>query len=196
MELDELQKVWSDLSDELEKQKELTHKIIMEMTKKKYTGKFQRFIKYEGMGAIICLGAALLLLMNFNRLDTWYYAAMGVLALLFLTGLPFLVLRSLYRIKSLNIQEGSYSDVLAAYARAKKQLLSVQRTGIYLSFVFGLISLPLAGKLINNRDVFQDTAWLWYLPVMIVFLLIFSRWAYKKYERATVSAEELLKEIY
>ena len=196
MELDELQKVWSDLSDQLEKQKELTHKIIMEMTKRKYKGKFQKFIRYEGVGAVICLGAAALLILYFYRLDTWYFMAMGLVALLFLIGLPVLVLRSLLQIKSIDIQKGSYKEVLTTYAQAKKQLLSVQRNSIYLSFVFGIISLPLAGKLINNKDVFQDNEWMWYLPVMLVFLLVFSRWAYKKYVGATNAAEELLKEMY
>ena len=195
MELEEMQKTWSDLSAELEKQKVLTHKIIMEMTKRKYRGKFSGFIKYEGIGAIVCLVAALLLALNFNSLDTWYFQAMGITALLLLTVLPVLVLRSLNRIKSIDILRDSYKDVLAEYARARKHLLGVQRAGIYLSFVFAAISLPLAGKLINNRDIFQETTWFWYLAGMMVFLLVFSRWAYGKYQRAVDSAEALLGEI-
>jgi cbb3-type cytochrome oxidase subunit 3 len=196
MELEEMQKIWSDLSGALEKQKVLTHKIIMEMTERKYRGKFMGFLKYEGFGAVICLVAAALLLVNFYRLDTWYFMAMGIAALLFLTGLPWVVLRSVNRIKSIDILNRSHREVLADFARAKQHLLKMQRTGIYLSFVFAAISLPLAGKLINNRDIFREMSSFWYLPVMFIFLLVCSRWVYRKYQKATSAAEELLREIH
>lgn len=196
MELEDLQSVWSEMSEQLEKQKKLTHKIIMEMTQQKYSNKFQKFMQYEGMGTVICFGMAMVLLFNFGKLDTWYFVLLGILALAFLVGLPIMVLRSIHRIKSVNIIEGSYKDTLINYARARKKLLFIQRLSIYLGFVFIFISLPLAGKLIRNEDLFLDSlTWLWYVPVMATFLYFFSRWAYKSYLRATEKAEALIRDL-
>jgi len=196
MELEELQSVWSEMSLQLEKQKKLTHKIIMEMTQRKYSDKFQKFMQYEGMGTVICFGMALVLLFNFGKLDTWYFMLLGILALAFLLGLPVMVLRSLYRIQSVNIIEGSYKDTLLTYARARKKLLHVQRLSIYLGFVFVFISLPLAGKLIRNEDFFSGSLmWLWYVPVLSAFIYFFSRWTYKSYLQATEKAEALIREL-
>lgn len=196
MELEELQSVWSEMSLQLEKQKKLTHKIIMEMTQRKYSDKFQKFMQYEGMGTVICFGMALVLLFNFGKLDTWYFMLLGILALAFLLGLPVMVLRSLYRIQSVNIIEGSYKDTLLTYARARKKLLYVQRLSIYLGFVFVFISLPLAGKLIRNEDFFSGSLmWLWYVPLLSAFIYFFSRWTYKSYLQATEKAEALIREL-
>lgn len=196
MELEELQSVWSEMSGQLEKQKKLTHKIIMEMTQQKYSNKFQKFMQYEGMGTVICFGMAMVLLLNFGKLDTWYFVLLGLLALAFLVGLPIMVLRSIHRIKSVNIIEGSYKDTLINFARARKKLLFVQRLSIYLGFVFIFISLPLARKLMRNEDLFLGSqTWLWYVPVMAAFLYFFSRWAYKSYLKATEKAEALIRDL-
>ncbi len=196
MELEELQSVWSDMSDQLEKQKKLTHKIIMEMTQEKYRNKFQKFLNYEGLGAIVCLGAAIFMLLNFQKLDTWYFILLGGFTLVFLIGLPVLVLRALYKIKNINILEGNYKDTLVNYARTRNQLLFAQRLGINFSYIFAVISIPLAGKLFNDKDVFlESTTWLWYVPVLLVMLFFFSRWGYKCYVGATDNAEALIKDL-
>ena len=196
MELEELQSVWSEMSMQLENQKKLTHKLIMDMTQEKYNRKFQKFVHYEGLGAIVCIGAAIWLLLNLHRLDTWYFMAMGLLALAFLVGLPVLVLLALRNIKNIRLADGTYSQTLLAYARAKNKLLYVQRLGIRLGYIFALISLPLSAKLMNDKDVFQEgLAWLWFLPAFLLFIFLFSRWGYRCYVGATNSAEQLLRDL-
>lgn len=88
MDLEEIQAVWSDLSKRLDQQKQLTDQLILDMTKRKYRRRFDKITLYEGMGAVVCFVAALLLLTNFHKLDTWYLQLMGVLAMLFLVLLP------------------------------------------------------------------------------------------------------------
>jgi len=184
------------MSDQLEHQKKLTHKLIMEMTQVKYGNKFRKFLQYEGLGAGVCFVMALLLLLNFAKLDTWYFITLGILALVFLIGLPILVLRALIRIRSIDITGGNYRDTLMKYARSKKNLLFVQRLVIYLSYVFVVISLPLAGKLLNDVNYFQrDLSWLWFIPAMVFVLYFVTRWAYRHYVRATERAEELIREL-
>lgn len=197
MELEELQSAWTQMSLQLEKQKKLTHQIIMEMTQQKYYRRFRKLFLYEGAGAVICLLAAAYLIWNISRLDTWYLLAFGGMALLFLTALPVWILYSLYRIQSIDLLQGLYRNTLLEFTRAKQRLLIAQRTAITLGFLFILIIFPLAGKLLNNEDFFKNNQyfWLWYVPLIGVFLFYFSRMAYRHYLRAIADAESLIRDL-
>jgi len=196
MELEEMQTAWSELSRQLENQKRLTHKIIMEMTQQKYSDKFRKFMRYEGLGAVICYAYALYILFNFGKLDTWYFEILGIAAMLFLLGLPIWILTAVKRIQTINILEGNYKETLLRYARARKQLLFAQRAAIYLCFVFIFISIPLSGKLLKNKDYFMNgLGWLWFIPVLGAFVFFFTRWSYRHYLDATNRAEDLIREL-
>lgn len=196
MNVEELQAIWDEMSSELEKQKRLTHEIIIKMTKERYKGQLQKIAKYEGIGAVICFGAALFIILNFYKLDTWYLMLCGVFTLMFLLVLPVLVLRSIQNMKRIDIAKGNYTSNLKAFHKARNQFLFVQRIGIALGFVLILTMLPVAGKILKNKDIFMNSeVLLWYMPIMIIFLLFFSRWGYKAYKNITQSAENILKEV-
>ena len=101
MDIEEIKAVWSEMSDQLEKQKKLTNEIILNMTQERYSNKFQKVTIIESFGAFICFIAALYLLLNFGKLDTWYLIMCGIITLGFMLILPVLVLRSLSKIKNL-----------------------------------------------------------------------------------------------
>ncbi len=195
MKVEELQSIWIEMSIELEKQKRLNRKIIMQMTQERYTTQLQKIAKYEGIGAVICFATALYILINFLKLDTWYLQLCGVFTLGFLLVMPALVLRSIRNMKKINIVNGTYTENLSAYSKARNQFLFLQRIGIGLAFILMLTTLPVAGKIMNGKDLFEGTqGWYWYLPVMVIFLVLFSRWGYGKYKRITQSAEQIIKE--
>jgi hypothetical protein len=195
MKVEELQSIWTEMSDELEKQKKLTHKIIMQMTQERYTNQLQKIAKYEGIGALFCFAIALYILINFFKLDTWYLQLCGAITLGFLLVMPTLVLRSIRNMKRINIVKGTYTENLSAYSKARNQFLFLQRIGIGLAFVLMIAILPVAGKIMNGKDFFAgNQGWYWYLPVMLIFLILFSRWGYGKYKRITQSAEEIIME--
>lgn len=195
MNVEELQSVWTQMSVELENQKKLTHKIIMQMTQVRYTNQLQKIAKYEGAGAFVCFAAALYLLLNFAKLDSWYLQLCGAFTLLFLLVLPILVLRSIWKMKRVNIVKGTYVENLTAFSKARNHFLFLQRIGIGLGFVLMVTTLPVAGKILKGKDFFAaNEAWYWYLPVMLGFLIIFSRWGYSKYKGITKSAENILME--
>ncbi|MGB5236981.1 MAG: hypothetical protein WBM43_05005 [Flavobacteriaceae bacterium] len=195
MKVEELQSIWTEMSDELEKQKKLTHKIIMQMTQQRYTNQLTKIAKYEGIGAIFCFAIAIYILINFLKLDTWYLQLCGVFTLAFLLVMPALVLRSIRNMRRINIVEGSYTDNISAYTKARNQFLFLQRIGIGLAFVLMITTLPVAGKLLKGKDLFENNhLWYFYLPLMLIFLGIFSRWGYGKYKSITQSAEKILME--
>ena len=195
MKVEELQSIWTEMSDELEKQKKLTRKIIMQMTQERYTNQLTKIAKYEGIGAVFCFAIALYILINFLKLDTWYLQLCGVFTLFFLLIMPMLVLRSIRNMRRINIVEGTYTDNISAYSKARNQFLFLQRIGIGLGFILMITSLPVAGKIMNGKDLFENNQlWYIYLPVMLIFLAVFARWGYGKYKSITQSAEKILLE--
>ena len=196
MDLEEIQTVWSEMTDQLEKQKKLTTELIMKMTQERYRTKFDKITFYETIGAVVCFVMALYLLVNINKLDTWYLLACGIFTVAFLIILPIITLGLLGKIKRMNIIKNSFKETIVGYTKSKNQLLLMQRVGIYLSFVLMFTCLPVFSKIMNNKDLFlQGKIWLTYIPVMVIFLLLFTRWGYKCYKNITNSAENILKEL-
>ncbi len=196
MDWEEMNDVWSELSEQLAYQQKLTDKIILKMTEARFYNRFSRIQMFETMGAIACFLMALVILVRFNELDTWYLICSGAFSVTYLLALPILVLRSLYKIQHLDISGGSYKDTLVRFFKARKELLLVQRTGIFFNFIILLISLPVLGKIFGNKDIMLEIdGWIWYIPVIIVIMVLISRWGYKCYKGVTWSAEEILSEL-
>lgn len=197
MELEEMQTTWSKMSDRLENQNKLTNKLIMEMTKERYKNKIGILSKYEGIGAIICFIMAILLISRFSELNTWYLTVSGVFTVCYLIVLPLIVLRSIKSMKSIDLTNNNYKETLIAYTQKKKQFLLTQKVGIYLNFILLVVSLPVIIKVFKGKDIFITNINLiyWYIPVMAVFLILFSIWGYGKYKNVTSSASHILEEL-
>ena len=79
----------------------------------------------------------------------------------------------------------------------EKQFLWIQKIGIYLNFSLLVASLPVVVKVLRGKDIFVSNINLvyWYIPVMVVFLVIFSTWGYSKYKNIADSASRTLEEL-
>ena len=198
MELEEMKTLWQEMSQQVEQQKKLTDTLIMDMTQQKYTQKFSKITTYESIGAAICFIMAILILVNFNKLNTWYLAACGIFTLSYLLTLPILVLRSLKTIRSINISSASYKESIVGFAKAKKQLLLIQKLGMYVNFILFLAIIPVSSKLLGDKDIFITGGSLWkygFIVIVAIAMIFVSRWGYGCYKNITNSAENILKEI-
>lgn len=196
MNVEDIQAIWSEMSEELEKQKKLTHEIIMQMTQQRYKSQLQKIANYEGLGAVLCFIIGIGLLLNLNKLDNWYEMICGVFTVVFLLVYPFLSLGSIRAMKRINITEGKYTDTLKAFTKARNNFLLIQRIGIGLGFVLIITILPVATRIIKGKDLFQATGvWIWYTPIMLIMMILISRWGYGHYKRITKSAGNVLGEM-
>jgi len=198
MELEELQSAWTQLSDELNHQKKLTNKIILDMTKQKYQNKFTTITKYETIGAFVCFAIAFFVILNFGKLDTWYLQVCGILTLLFLIVLPVMVLSTLKTIKNIDILNGSYKDNLKFYLKTKNRLLKLQQVGIAIGFVGLFFIVPVTSKIISNKNVFLTslkTEQYVIFAITMIAMVFFCKWAYNGYLKVTRSAQELLQDL-
>ncbi|APQ18975.1 hypothetical protein [Maribacter hydrothermalis] len=198
MELEELQSAWTQLSDDLNHQKKLTNKIILDMTKQKYQNKFTTITKYETLGAFVCFAIAFFILLNFSKLDTWYLQVCGILTLSFLIILPAMVLITLKKIKNIDIINGSYKENLKFYLKTKNRLLKLQQIGIAVGFIGLLFIVPVTSKIISNKNVFLTslkTEQYVIFAITLIAMVFFCKWAYNGYLKVTHSAQELLQDL-
>ena len=203
MELEEMKLLWDSMSEELEKQKKLTDKLIIEMTQQKYKNSLQRISIPETIGAIICYTFAIIILMNFEKYDHWFLILCAVLSLIILLFLPIFSLRAVSKMKRINIIKNSYKKTISQYTTGKKEFLLVGKFGIYVGipmiFLNAIIFAKIMGKDIelpenpNAREIILKLI----LPfsVAILYFVIFTRLVMRKYKKAFVQAEELLQEL-
>ncbi len=198
MELEEMQALWSDLTNQLDHQKKLTDKIIMNMTQEKYSNKFRTITTIETIGAIFCFTIGVCVLANFSKLDTWYLMLCGVIMVAFLLGLPVLALRALRKIRAVNITNKSFKEALLDFSKAKKNLMNIQKGAVAASFVVMIAASGVGAKILGNKDFFLVERNIWAnfsILLALVFVSFTSYWGYRSYSKITNSAENILKEL-
>ncbi|RFN58186.1 hypothetical protein [Marixanthomonas ophiurae] len=198
MELEEMQTVWSQMSGQLEQQKKLTDKIIIEMTQQKFKNRFSTLSFYEVLGAFICFAAAVVIVLNLDKMNTWYLMGCSILSIIFFLVLPIISLRSLYGMKHLNLTTNNYKETLVEFTKKKKRMLLIQRSGAALSALLMWLVVPVFMMAFNNKDFFQtekSTGLLIFYAATTIGIIIFARWGYGCYKSITARAEADLKEL-
>jgi membrane protein YdbS with pleckstrin-like domain len=198
MEIEEMQALWSDMSNQLEQQKKLTNEIIMNMTQERYSKKFQTVSIIESIGAVICFIGAGYILLNFEKLNSWIEISSGIITLSFYIVLPIIILRALRAVKKLNILEKNNKETLHEYLLKKKKLLMLQKYSIYACFVLMFAQLPVATKILLNKDFLEIPKSIESyigLSLVLIIAIFYARWGYNYYVRLTNSAEKILKDL-
>ncbi|MDB4291915.1 hypothetical protein N9954_00800 [Maribacter sp.] len=197
MTIEEMQDVWSEMTEKIDEQKRLTDKLILNMTQEKIKNKISSIARYEFLGAIVCFLGALGILLNIGKLDTWYLLASGIVVLAYLIVIPMIVLRQIGQMKNIDLLKNSFKQSLIEFTDKRKRFLFWQRTAIFSNFFLMVLILPVSSKLLSGKDLFveQSSVWAWYVILMLVFLIPFSLWGYRKYSRMTASMESLLLDL-
>ncbi|HMH22193.1 MAG TPA: hypothetical protein VK563_10465 [Puia sp.] len=195
MELEEMKSLWGEMSVELEKQKKLTDSLIIRMTKTDYRNKLNKILIPEAISSLGCFAGVAFILIDFQKLNTWYLMACGITSVLILFLLPVLSIKAIRNLRSVNISENNIRQSLLEYAQGRVQFVFVQKLSFYLGCILMLVILPVMGLLIAGKDLFTATRlWLWY-AVSFPFFYGVSRWVLKCYIRTATDAENMLKEL-
>jgi hypothetical protein len=196
MELEEMKVAWTTLSAQVERQKQLTDKLIMNMTQQRYRARLERLRRPEMIATVICIGMALLILFHFDRYDTPYLVVCGVISSLMLVLMPALSLVPIYRIGKLNLAEIPYKELVARYAKERRTFLAAQRLSFYLGFVLLITTLPVMVKVMGgNNTQIGSQFYGWALIGCFIAFAFFARRVYAYYVRSTSRLEDLLNEL-
>lgn len=195
MELEEMKTLWGEMSAEIDKQKKLTDSLIIKMTRLNYRNKISKILVPELLGSLVCVGFFIYIMINIQKLNTWYLMAFGLTGAFILLILPVLSIRAIYTMKSVKISADNYKQSLFKYSKGKLQFVFVQKLSFYLGGILLVVILPVMGMLMKGKNLFHETKlWVWYLVAAPLFYII-SRWVYKSYMKMTADAENILKEL-
>ncbi len=196
MELDDLKNNWESVTNQTAKQNILTYKIIDRMIQKKYNSKLNK-IKYpEWIGGTGCLLVLSYIVFNFNKLDTVFFQATGVITILLLIIMPALSFLSLMQFSLANDLNKSYSEAIKQFAYQKKRFVKYQKINVILSYLLLVTTILLLPQFFNGKKDLADNKYFWIFAFSFgyIFLLFFSKWVKKFYSDSLKQAEDLLKE--
>lgn len=196
MELAEMKSLWEEMTRQQQEQKLLNDKIIMEMTQLKFKDKLKGISFPETIGAIICFIIFIIIAAHLGEMDTWYLQVSGWFTAAFYLIIPTLSLRSIYRMQHLDLNNYNYTELLQEFHNRRSHFLFIQKLAIYLSFLLILFSLPVAAKILTDKDILLESKiWMYYIPIMTIFFFFFARWGYRCYANASAGAGKTLEEL-
>ena len=196
MELDDLKNTWTDIDNQLKTQQNLNPKMIDEMTKTKYYSSLKKIAYSEIIGVIICFAGAAYVVLNFSKLDTTFLQGVGVISILILLTLSVI---SLISLRQFNIKENvnePYAETLKVFATKKIRFHKFQQINITLSYLLLVSTIILLSKFFGGNDI-TDSKYFWVFSFSFgyIFLLFYSKWVMKYYNKTLRQTEELLQEL-
>jgi hypothetical protein len=195
MDLEEMQSLWQNLSVKVEKQERIQKEMLLEMTQARFNRKIDHIRIPEILGALVCLGYAGYLVINFGRIDLWYNQLFAVVNVLFFIILPWASMRAVYRMRGLQIHHLATAEMLGEFRRAKQNFWQVQQIAVWLAGVIVLTLLPVLGDIQDKMDKFvRAEFWMIYVPLAGTFLFLFSRYVLSKYRRIAQDLEDILQD--
>jgi hypothetical protein len=198
MELEEMKNIWDDMSQKIDKQKILTNKSIVNITKKRYVNKIRRISIHEITYAFISIIFSAFVLINFKKLDTWYLSISGIFVVLFLIITSILSIKRIRTLRYLDITGNTFKQSLLKYAKGKQRFINFIKVSSYLTIPFIVAFILITEKIFNNNNLIleNDFGVYWYvLPLGIIIQILFAKWILMKYTKAINEAENILKEL-
>jgi hypothetical protein len=198
MELDDFKNAWQDLNSQTNERTTLNIKIIDEMTRNKYNSGINRIVYSEFIGTVGCLASAVFISSHFDRLNTVFFRCTGVVAIL---SLVLLSLVSILSIRQLRIKKDvskTYLETVRVFAVQKMRFLKFQRINFLLCCLLLVNAIILAPMLFDGKDITGDKYfWIFLYSICFgyIFLLLFSRWVFRKYNKALRQTQDLLKDV-
>ncbi len=193
-----MKNLWDEMSLKIDSQQKLTNKLIMEMTQQKFKKRFSTLSLYETAGTVICFAAAIFIILNMDKMDTWYLMTFGIITIGILIFLPILSLSAINGMKKLDLSKNSYKETLIEFLKRKKNMMLVQKFSAGISIFLMWMVAPVFSKIVNGKDFFMQehsTGLLIFYVATTVGVIFFARWGYGCYKRITASAEKDLKEL-
>lgn len=195
MELDDLKNSWEDLNKQVKKQQNFNPKIIDQITRTKYNSRLKKIAYPEIIGIIICVGSATFIGLNFSKLDTIFLQGVGIISILLLfilSAISFISIRELNMKRDVN---KTYAETLKEFAFQKIRFHKFQRINVTLSYLLLVTIIILFPKFFGGKNITINYYFGIAFSLGYIFLLSFSKWVSKHYNKTLQQAEELLKEI-
>lgn len=196
MELDDFKNTWNDMSNSIKINQNFNLNKFDKMNKSKSQSILNRIILPEILGAIVCIGSAIFIVINFSKLEPIAYEVVGILTILLLVILSVISLMSilpLFKVADLN---KSYAETLKDFATKKRNFFKLQKWNLLLSYGLLVTVILLSTRLFVRNEITDNKFFFVFAFILgYAFFLVFSSWVGKKYKKSIRMTEDLLKEL-
>ncbi len=196
MELDDLKNTWEDINDQAKERQSLNLTIVEQATRTKYNSSLKKVAYPEMAGIVICIAAAVYIVLNFSKLGTPVLKGAGIVSILLLCMLSAISLISIRQLRMTGDLNKTYAETLKAFARQKIRFHQLQRINVTLSYLLMVTVIILFSKFFSGNDITGSKYfWIFSFTFGYIFLLFYSKWVSKFYKKSLSQAEELLQEL-
>ena len=196
MELDDFKSTWNEMGNKVNDNEKINLNMFDKMSQKRFHSSLKKIIIPEIAGDIVCIGSAVYVGFNFDRLDKVSFQVVGVLSILLFIILPVISLLSILELYKAGDTSKSYADTVKDFAVQKVKFCKLQKLNLLLSYLLLVTVLLLATKLFGRNEI-TDSKYFWVFSISFgyIFLLFFSKWVFKSYNKTILQAEDLLNEV-
>ncbi len=198
MELEEMQAAWSQMSSELDQQKQLTNELIMKMAQQDYSSKINKVLRAEMVGAVICFATIIYVMINFGQFQSWQSQASAIILVITLLIMSVGSLVTLKKMKSIDLQKDNLRATITKYKSYKKFTMQFQKVSIIVGFFVLFASTAVFSVLFSKKDLFLEVELSTMIFPMILGLLIFGTIAFigfRYYRKSFEEAQQIIDDL-
>ncbi|MEP7164486.1 MAG: hypothetical protein ABI741_07325 [Ferruginibacter sp.] len=196
MELEDLKNTWGDVTNQVKNQQKLNPEMIEQMTRAKYHSRLKKIACPEIIGVIICMIGAGYIVLNFSKLAGIFLQAAGIISILLLLLMSAISLLSLPRFHMSRDMNRPYSETLKEFAVQKIRFHKFQKINLMLSYLLLVNTIILLSMFFSGKDLTGNKYfWIFSFSFGYIFLLFYSKWVSKYYNKTLRQAEDQLKEL-
>ena len=196
MELDDLKKTWSSLSEQADQSDLFESKALQKQMKSGYRFRLTRLLILELILLVFNFYFAALFFFMFAQFETTLLENLARVSILFLLVLPVLRLGFLWQFYRVSDLQKTYSQTIEYFSQFKIRFQRLQQISFGVGFLLIASIAILSTKLYNEYDVTQSANfWIITFLLGLAFLFAFYKWIIKPYNKSIKDFEDLLKDL-
>lgn len=153
MELDEMKTLWGEMSVKLDRQIDLSEKVIREMTQARLDKKVNAFWNSHILAFVFATVVIGTLLINLRKLDNWLELTSAFVWIVYLAIMPFVSLGSFRPLKNIDVGKLSYKENLSLFFKSKRRVWITQKISLILNPFLFIGAIVLNAKLFLKVDI-------------------------------------------
>ncbi|MCE7990388.1 MAG: hypothetical protein HEP71_00355 [Roseivirga sp.] len=156
MDLDEMKAVWSDLGDQLEKQKKLNQDLIMKMTQEKSSSRLGRIIRMELFGITVSGIILVYLIANFAQLTNWPALAGGI-GMAIILGIAIVFgAKIILKARKIDLIKNTYNTVIDRFNEFRAMLKFYKKLSIWTNAFSIICVIPVTYTLFLKENILDN----------------------------------------
>jgi hypothetical protein len=197
MELDEMKTLWEEMSIKLDKQIELSERMILDVTQARLEKKVNIFWNSQILVFLVAYVITGTLIFSLHKLDTWLELASAIFWITYLAIMPFYSSGAITPLKNIDIGKMTYKENLSLFFKSRRRVLRSQQISLVLNPFLFIGATILIVRLFLETDILivvSNSVSVLILAVTLFVTMVALYLAYKKSNAYLSSLQQFISE--